>query len=1203
MMLSPIAKKKAKSVAYDLGDKLLVPIAAATAGGVAANQFPQNKKSSKKALKDISKNLSPIIKSDDPLFDHEYAQKMADAVMKMDDDEAEMFTYLTMASVLEEDIEKNQRTLQRHVDEVALKTIADVKKAAQSAISKADSPEARAYLEKLERIEKAVKNPYEFGFYEFEESDFRRDPRSGRFMTKITQAPKGARRLSNKQEKNLGIKVDPEVAAKLSNKQRVEMQHEYMQIANFLNAAQQSGGSGAKIRLQVTDKEQDGRGGRYWVEVNGRPKPGRDWDPKTERVLAVEAEPEGGLTLGGAAFGLQPALSRNTVAGINAADKEFGGFAQNWTRDDYNQRNSNERLYNRVKTGSEFVGAIAPPGSKAALAAKFGTAVGQHGPQAEKVIGPHARKTAYRYRGTEKRPDGELLRQYNLVTQEANKPGVDLKNRARERAALTRARNNWKREQATAWNANPANKGKPLDMNAIKIPRDVDAQLMVAAQKQAKDKASEPQPLSDDAKRAGIEVLMRHLEDPDRPGRPKKSLYRLQLESGTTPPSEGFILDKNGKITAQAVGYGDDHYLPFNLKNLKSLRGGEYIRTRSVGGPTSEDIYTGLMTGAQRVTVVSRSGIFTIDFADDFKGKRRYNDKALRMTRRYEKLLDTVQSGKVERDVQVAPEIRQFITAGVIADGYDREERRGEVKRRIQTYKNELNATSDEAEFRELVEEFITARAESEAGDLPEGQRNALISQMHNDWRRNNEYMFRLNGEGYKDALFALEEQFPYYFKTDYKPRRDDQRIETEIDQGYVEPGRNRPTAARGGLYGTAANQTGEVGSQKFSASQADYQRGRGLKGSNTQKGEVTTSNGELKEKPEASQDKDAFKAKKDKIVYAAAAAKLMAEASNAFKAEDRGNWVAKDGSKPLLKDDAEMREWLKDPHNAREFDAKWAEWKNIQELRDRISAEAIKGYGTAVGRVGKVKYEDNLALNPKAKFEFKDPAFKDDAKPAVREAMMRKLSSRTKPISTDKTLAALDEAELVTEIEMLAQAYEMIRDEETEEGKVNALMADGLRRPNAERLAREGALFRHLKDVHQAKELVALGVGREATLRPKAKEEKEEGVVTHHVQDEKKTDDPVKGRREELERRLAKLYQSEQVYADNNDDEKADLLAAAAASLENVLNENEVISENLFTATLGAHDTSGVTYAMVNAKPKQTPHHRTKNITTKRDN
>ena len=69
---------------------------------------------------------------------------------------------------------------------------------------------------------------------------------------------------------------------------------------------------------------------------------------------------------------------------------------------------------------------------------------------------------------------------------------------------------------------------------------------------------------------------------------------------GEHPAVGGDHANADGQIVTQAIGYGDDHYLPFNLKNLKGLKGGEYIRTRSVGGPTSEDIYTGLLSGARR---------------------------------------------------------------------------------------------------------------------------------------------------------------------------------------------------------------------------------------------------------------------------------------------------------------------------------------------------------------------------------------------------------------------------------------------------------------------------------------------------------------------------------------------------------------------------------------------------------------------------
>ena len=45
--------------------------------------------------------------------------------------------------------------------------------------------------------------------------------------------------------------------------------------------------------------------------------------------------------------------------------------------------------------------------------AQLAQVVGSHGPQAEAVIGPTARRTAYRYRGTEKTPDKHIVDAYD----------------------------------------------------------------------------------------------------------------------------------------------------------------------------------------------------------------------------------------------------------------------------------------------------------------------------------------------------------------------------------------------------------------------------------------------------------------------------------------------------------------------------------------------------------------------------------------------------------------------------------------------------------------------------------------------------------------------------------------------------------------------------------------------------------------------
>lgn len=135
---------------------------------------------------------------------------------------------------------------------------------------------------------------------------------------------------------------------------------------------------------------------------------------------------------------------------------------------------------------------------------------------------------------------------------------------------------------------------------------------------------------------------------------PNPDLNELQRKSGVIPPSEGVIIGRDGHPAVQSIGYADDWYLPFNLRHLTALKGGEYIRTRSFGGPTTEDIYTGLLSGAKSLTVVSHNGVFTVNFDDNLRGGRRFNDKAARMVGRYGQLLDAVKSGQVGR-AEISP--------------------------------------------------------------------------------------------------------------------------------------------------------------------------------------------------------------------------------------------------------------------------------------------------------------------------------------------------------------------------------------------------------------------------------------------------------------------------------------------------------------------------------------------------------------------
>lgn len=252
-------------------------------------------------------------------------------------------------------------------------------------------------------------------------------------------------------------------------------------------------------------------------------------------------------------------------------------------------------LFRRLAQGSGLFRDTFPnAGPKALAAANAANFIGSYGPEAQRALGPSAQRITYRYRGTEKTPDDTVVRLNNAAKRQLkSQRDVD---------------------------------GKPMALNGANMMR-----ALTAPRRNERGQQTVPE---------FVDYWRKRLPD--------ANLNTLQRKSGHIPPSEGVILDKDGNVVTQAVGYGDDWYLPFNLKNLKALKGGSYVRTRTFGGPTTEDIYTGLLSGADQITVISWNGVYTVKFDDSFHGGRRYNDKAARMVARYGQLLDAVKSEQVE---------------------------------------------------------------------------------------------------------------------------------------------------------------------------------------------------------------------------------------------------------------------------------------------------------------------------------------------------------------------------------------------------------------------------------------------------------------------------------------------------------------------------------------------------------------------------
>lgn len=937
------------------------PLAIGTTGSFLANQIPLHgarvarppktvrQKKPTRASKPpgtIQKvDYADYVHSDDPDFNHVAAKKAFDLVMKMDDDSAEMFTYIVVSDLFEETVEKNLRTLQRHLDETIAKQLANLKKAHLRLVAKGyDHDRAVAYAQTialLERqISKADNDPWK------PEEHPRGGVNPGWFRSKVTHNQ--TRPLHEKAAHSIvGTKTPTHYGGeKLTPEQQARFQDEYRQVADFLSAVDQSTGpGGADVMLHY----RDAAGRRFTTRHLGTKPPKGDLADPSTILIGMEARPTT-VTAGGAAFGLSTALggqmSAQQVQGINAADQASGKFTEAWLNAG-DQKASNAKLYSRLAASGQFLQAAAPGNTKAQMAGRFAEIIGSHGPEAEAVLGPSARKTAYRYRGTEKAPSRQLVRAYGEAIQSAKQHGVEPEQEEELRRPSGRGVSTGSMVAAGARTRQVTPKAK----GAAPTP--------LHRQAAARQALAERPPTWQE-RDLGRQVAVQYL----RSRMPNKSLYELQLASGNTPPSEGIMLNKEGQIVSQAVGYGDDHYLPFNLKNLKALKGGEYIRTRSVGGLTAEDVYTGLMSGARQVTVTSRSGTYTMTFSPDFRGGRRYNDKARRMTRRYEQILDAVQSQQVDR-MDIDPEMRQQIENEVKEDmplsrGWKRSDQQDAIKERVDEFKQNPYITEQD----EKRAEAIIASRGAGASDREKAK---IRSDVYDELMEQKEVKFRLNSLGYKAAQDALQEQFPYYLAKPKwtPPRNTEQRIGSERDLGYVEPGRNRPTAAQAGLFGTVRGKSG-----KFSAAEADYQGARAVARGGS--AEVGTAH--------AAGEKKGTEELTDKEKRAAAAQEIkrdQAMVTTAKKIQALGGARLDDDAKDLYSQELNYTEDdLRDPNKLAKFNA-FASW-----LTDEAKDPTLKRqWESAVGhREAKPYSRERATVFPKVPATFEERAYQPGA-------------------------------------------------------------------------------------------------------------------------------------------------------------------------------------------------------------------------------
>lgn len=681
-------------------------------------------------------------------------------------------------------------------------------------------------------------------------------------------------------------------ARELSPNQRLRFHNAYAQVAEALSTVQGLNKDDVHVAYNYVDS--DGNLAATKIKVDKTPDLSKEEFINNNTLDSVEVTVNPNLSAYGASYNIIDRMAGPNIAG-NAVSigGNFGGALQTYA-------NNNQTSFNQSEIGSrkqdfERLGAaskliqttlgdrIGPAGL---IATSLGNWVGTHGPEAEKVLGPGARKAAYRFRGVEKRPDEKL--QLAIDTEMKKIVRALTKNGMSPRKAQAHARDYliYGPESAMGkFTADGRSKGK-LEVNESPL----------------------------------VTELLKDL--------PSMELAQLQINSGHVPPSHGIIIDRKGTVVSQAVGYGDDWYLPFNLRTLNMVNGGEYLRTRMLGGPTSEDLYASLMSEARGFTVMSHSGIFNVEFDPTFRGSRRFNDKSKRMVDRYEKLLDAVQSKKVSPTV---PESRMREIRETAKDAWP-----GQIERQQTQIKYEINnekkyptmsqedmekakenwinssyapsrQTKDgrQMDYMELKEQYVNDYIVSEAkkpaqesydwnaaaADIASGDGgvgaatyNELNDQLAavdtpskyklasmgvaassekktraelmkeasdkfdedpiaalsekdpnivNKWESAQKQIqhayslehqsMQLDSQGYYNALKALQEQFPYYIKrVEYRPIAGQEAYGGNEDTGYVKPRFNRPAKALASYYDASI-----LGQNKVSADKVQYQNSR----------------------------------------------------------------------------------------------------------------------------------------------------------------------------------------------------------------------------------------------------------------------------------------------------------------------------------------------------------------------------------------
>ena len=484
-------------------------------------------------------------------------------------------------------------------------------------------------------------------------------------------------------------------------------------------------------------------------------------------------------------LGVEVAPGRNAPASISAKVAEFNllggaggsqlaGLAmtnttlRNNLKSSLNMPNAKDdtsamsRIFGVLSAGGAVLGSVTGSEKVSQMAAL----VGEMGPQAEDVLGPYVKRSAYRYRGTEKTPDPAFRNPMNQLNEvQLRDVANEFKDASPESLAM----------HATA------------DVAAGHLAETLQRDPIISRLSERAGRVLPSQGVIYDAKGKIVSQSVGFSDDHYLPfdlmniGRLRGGQYVRTRQQGGLTGEDVYTAVMSGARQVQVVsGSG-----VFMLEMSPDFRGARGMSDKARG---MYDAYLKILDA------VDESGMYLVDISPKEKATLAAEAK------------DELGSDASPDEVKALRERK--ITAA-------------REKSRMVTPEDEAKVA--ESALREAGGEMIAGKTAAEAGDALRGGKRRIYEDAYKDGidtaMSSKASELRLNGAGYAIALATLRQQFPYFIKdtsyrelsklpTDRPSARPGTRQFAE-DSGYVKPGSLRAKNVRTGFYNPGSVEPG----------------------------------------------------------------------------------------------------------------------------------------------------------------------------------------------------------------------------------------------------------------------------------------------------------------------------------------------------------------------------------------------------------